>query len=316
MQALPRAAPTSAAQPSQLQPAGDTRAPSTQATPDSAPRSAPSTQRPADLQAVTDETLRHSCNSGEQSACVSLADRRKNDLKASPQDMQEMLALYQTACDRGAADGCAGLASTYQLGLGVSRDLPKALALYSQACNARSARGCSRLGALYLAGAGVPKSAERAIGYSQAGCDGDDALGCVNAGLMAERGDGLPREPAHARELYEKACRLGEGAGCRQLGSLYAAGFAGEPANPKLALIWSEKACRLKDGAGCGNAGMSYQVGFGVAANPARAASLYKSACDYGEQRFCQLLERFARGVKAQARQQPQPATPAAGQPH
>lgn len=269
--------------------------------------------RPVAAVEVSDQDLRQACGAGDAKACITLGDRIKRDLKATPERLQEMTRAYQTACDRAAADGCAALGSAYQQGLGVPRDPARARELYTRACNAKSGRGCSRLGALYLMGVGVEKSAERAIGYSQAGCDAGDALGCVNLGLMCERGDGLPQDGQRAHELYDKACRLGEGAGCRQLGSLYATGFASEPPNPKLSLMWSEKACRMRDATGCGNAGMNYQVGFGVASNPVRAASLYLSACRLGEQRFCDLLERFKQGAQTQPTQPARPAQPKPG---
>jgi TPR repeat protein len=252
----------------------------------------------------TDEAkLQAGCDGGDQKTCVKLGEQLRKKPKATRAELERATLLFQTACDRKHADGCAGLGVMYQEGLFVTADVAHAVELYRAACEAHSGRGCSRLGALYARGAGVPRDPERALAYSQQGCDADDGLGCANLGLMKEHADGVPRDTKAARELYSKACGLEEGSGCRLLGALYAEGGAGDEPNPKLAVMFSERACRLGDASGCGNAGMNAQLGFGVTQDSARAARLYQAACDLGEQRFCDLLKRFAT-----AAQQPKPA--------
>jgi uncharacterized protein len=255
----------------------------------SATQSAPLEAPDRPVPAAEQERL---CAQGDTPSCLAVADRLRNSGQGR-EALTRALWLYQSACDRHVADGCAGLGAMYQDGLGVAQDSERALSLYRRSCDAKSGRGCARLGALHAIGRGVPKDLERARGFSEAGCELDDGLACMNLGVMYERADGVPRDEAQAKVLYSKACKLKEGGGCRQLGQLYARGFAGQAPNPKLALLFAENACALDDASGCGNAGMNHQVGFGTAAEPQRAARFYKRACTLGEARYCELLERF-----------------------
>jgi TPR repeat protein len=254
----------------------------------------------------SDATLTTRCNAGDQKACVASADRLRLDPKASTQQREHAVLLYQTACDRKEHDGCAGLGAMYQEGMFVTRDVAHAVALYRAACDAGSGRGCSRLGALYARGEGVDRNVEHARGFLQTGCDRGDALGCINLGLMHAHGDGMPVDGRAAREQFRKACGLGDGAGCRELAGSYAQGLVSEPPSPQLAAMFSRQACALDDGPGCGNAGMNAQLGYGVPRDSLAASRLYKRACDLGEQRYCELLQRFAREAAAHG--------PAAGQ--
>lgn len=246
----------------------------------------------AELEA-TDHALADGCMKGDQKTCVSWGERLRRKAKATSVELEHAMTLFQNACDRKVADGCAGLGSMYQEGAFVTRNLPRAVLLFRSACEAKSARACSRLGALYARGEGVERDTQRALAYSEQGCTGGDGLGCVNLGLMYQHADGVPADTKHAFELYTKACGLVDGRGCRLLGALYAQGGAGQDANPTLAVMFSERACRLGDATGCGNAGMNAQLGFGTAQDPPRAARLYQAACDLGEARFCELVKRI-----------------------
>lgn len=230
------------------------------------------------------------CDDGNWAACV----HDGNALQRSGEPAQAV-AHYQRACGGGYAPGCGELAHAYQVGHGIARDLDLARDLYRSGCEGGHARSCSRLGALYLEGIGVARDLALAVAYSDEGCRAQDGLGCVNLGLMHQRAEGVPKDTQLAARLFRKGCEADEAAACRYLGEAYAGGL-GVVADAKLAASLNIRACLKGDGPACGNAGVNYQVGLGVRANPARAAEYFGRACDAGEQRYCELLERFERG--------------------
>ena len=126
--------------------------------------------------------------------------RKKNDKAA--------VALFQTACEMGGADGCNGLGFMYHQGRGVPKSYERAAALFKQSCEGGAARGCGSYGFVLEWGQGVPVDYKAAESLYRRSCEGGFATGCVNLGTVFEYGKGFPRDADAAAWAYRQALTL------------------------------------------------------------------------------------------------------------
>ena len=78
-----------------------------------------------------------------------------NMAKASGRTTPKRVGWYQKAADQGLADGQAGLAIMYELGLGVPKDYAQAVAWFQKSADQGYARAQRNLGFSYRDGQGV-----------------------------------------------------------------------------------------------------------------------------------------------------------------
>ena len=95
----------------------------------------------------------------------------------------------------------------------------------------------------------------------------------------------------NAKKYYEIACNKGNGdifqsEPCYNLGVMYANGEGVRQNYAKAAELW-KKACDMKDGFACNNLGGLYNDGLGVRQNLSTAKQYYGRACDFGNQTGC-----------------------------
>ena len=154
-------------------------------------------------------SLKHACDLGLESACVSLVDMVKTDGDS---------VLLQP-CSRGDGASCFMLGSLYYGGQGVSRNLEYAATLFQQSCTAGFTRGCGQLGESYLFGEGVPKDITRARQILEKACDAGYAPGCFNVGLMHRQGIATPKNEPLAQARFRQGCDLGNRDACEALGA-------------------------------------------------------------------------------------------------
>lgn len=94
----------------------------------------------------------------------------------------------------------------------------------------------------------------------------------------------------NAKKYYEIACNKGvsevQGENCYSLGLMYFHGEGVRQDYAKAAELW-KKACDMKYGGACNNLGVLYNDGLGVRQNSSTAKQYYGKACDFGEQLGC-----------------------------
>ena len=121
-------------------------------------------------------------------------------------------------------------------------------------------------------------------------CDAGDAKGCAKLAATGTAIDGASKEVAKA--AADKSCAAGYAEGCSQVGVL-SIGDSGRAAE------FFRKGCEGRDAkVGCFNLAYAYEVGSGVPKDPAKAAELYKRACDAGSQIACKFVKGPAKKSK------------------
>lgn len=226
------------------------------------------------------------CEGGMSIECVRRAQER-SDLAPN-----EILRLWEAACQTRDARGCTGLGVQHSLGQGVAVDHEEAARLYQIGCDGDYASGCTNLGLLYRHGRGVPQDHLEAVRLYSVACNLDDARGCNNLGIMYRRGFGVGQDLVEAIRLYELACDLESGAACSNLGFLYRRGLGVVPDINRAAELYRQ-ACDLDSASGCNNLGWLYETSTGVEADPALAMQLYVIGCERGSDEACKGLERL-----------------------
>lgn len=138
--------------------------------------------------------------------------------------------FYTKACDAGNMDGCSGLGTLYERGLGVIQDLQKAKEYYQLACSKKNAFGCFHLR--------IIEEGDLAIDYHVNSCLDDNASSCLKAGNLYYRGAGIPKDLKNAAIYYQKACNLKNAQGCFNLGILYKNGEGDLEVDTEIALAY------------------------------------------------------------------------------
>lgn len=126
-------------------------------------------------------------------------------------------------CNKGNADQCRKLGTTYQFGnKGTKKDELKATGFYEKACTMQSSAACVSAGQMYEFHHGVDKNDTKAAGFYKQGCDLGSQVGCANYAIMLENGRGVTKDLAAAAALYDGACQKGAGLACERLRALRA----------------------------------------------------------------------------------------------
>lgn len=183
--------------------------------------------------------------------CMDIAASGKNDL-----------ATNETLClECNSAESRCHLAGDQRLAAGES---DRARMLYRKACRHDWRDACFELARLDEASAVFLYFKACALGHMQ---------GCNNLGVRLGEGKGIAVDVAAARAAYRRACDAEVVMGCRNLG--YSLENV-EPRDLAAARALREQACKAGEKESCEVAGRLYEQ----AADPARAALLYRDACD------------------------------------
>lgn len=222
---------------------------------------------------------RQACNGGELRGCVHLGAAYERGVGVA-KDEAQALPWYRRACDGGEPTGCERLGAMYANGTGgVAKDEGKAIHLFRQACDGGEPAGCNRLGDVYAGGKGAVKDEAQAARLYQVACDSGELKGCTSLGLKYARGKGVPVDLDRSFRLFLKACEAGELQGCIYVSFLYLYG-TGVAKDGSKATEYMKKACNGGSLDGCGYLGMNYMMGLGVAKNIATGISILQKACD------------------------------------
>lgn len=221
-------------------------------------------------------------------------------VRTSPPSVKQAVWLYEKACGRGIARGCAAYGALLAEGWGVPRDEKKAFDYFVEACEGGDKLGLVNLGALYSRTGDVVASDDRlAYAIFQQTCEAGLPLACANLGTLVAQGRGTPADEVRAMALFSRACDGQSAEGCYDLATRLEIGSDGARA-PERAIPYFQRACDLGYGRACSDLGALLELGIGVAADAKRAAELYAVGCERGAPMGCArlgLLYEAGRGV-------------------
>jgi TPR repeat protein len=212
-------------------------------------------------------------------------------------------------CDRKDWVGCTRLAALYWFPKTGRRDMAKAESLYKEACDAGEPSGCYSLGRMYQdalifaeKAATAPELLRRAAEGFERQCGEGRAQSCLDLAAMQLAGRGVERSPDKASGLQSKAaailereCAAGAGRSCGALSQLTWGG-SGVAKDIHKSFALAERACELSDRRSCVRVGADFLLGRQeLGKDPARAAGVYRKACDLGDLPSCHALAHLYR---------------------
>jgi uncharacterized protein len=162
---------------------------------------------------------------------------------------------------------------------------PEALRVFTRSCRLGDAAACSVVGVIFEGGRGVTKDIKGAARFYAAACRSGNARGCVNLGKFYARGQTGTTDLAGARTLFEFGCAQGNAAGCFHLGQVRFQ--LGDQSGARRAL---NESCRAGSAKACHLSATMHALGQGGEKDEARAASLYRRACQRGSNPSCNQL--------------------------
>ena len=179
----------------------------------------------------------------------------------------------------------------YEEGRAFLRQKPRfslvdAAAAFSAGCDAGHIHACSALALQVQDGRGVARDPARAAQMNRKVCDAGWGIGCFNLALQTMNGTGVDPDPKkgmalfkEAEPLYAKQCAAGDLQWCTNLGVLYEGPFLGAPEPAKAAAIY-KAACDKKAGDWCVNYALQQALGDGgVKRDPRAAETLLDKVC-------------------------------------
>ncbi|MDD5438420.1 MAG: tetratricopeptide repeat protein [Patescibacteria group bacterium] len=157
-------------------------------------------------------------------------------------------------------------------------------------CDRGNAVSCLKLSGMYLKGEnGARKDPARSKVLLQKACDTGLALACVALAMIYFESDDT-RDYVRAAELLRPVCASSteeEGpAACVLLGIIYEKGAGAAQDLAKAAELY-RKACEAKPFYGCSRLGKMYEQGKGVPKDLKKAEALYKKACEANNKEGC-----------------------------
>ena len=170
----------------------------------------------SDAYATALTVFTQSCEAGLSTACIAGARQRRIG-KARKVEAPTQIEMWDSACDRFSAEGCAGYGELLSKN---KRERPEAFAAWSQACDIGDSHSCTELGLLVQERHKMPWEGEQpADDYLQRGCENGDAEGCfwLAADELPRRGE--PSEDAYL--MLERSCAGDYGDGCAQLADVH-----------------------------------------------------------------------------------------------
>jgi TPR repeat protein len=237
--------------------------------------------------------------------------------------------VLQRSCNSGNGTSCLTLAQRYETGRGVRRDADKAALYNAAACKAGTLQGCQILKSVSEQGRGIRQD-YMFIAYNGIRCSQGEQAACRgNSEISIEAGPSLQAAQwsrvsqattAVARPLtaaFIEKCDLGDAAAC-----FFAGMEALQRGNPGRGIPLYQKACSGGYDSACGALGLFHRDGdHGLTRDHSKYVSYTEMACNFGSAIHCGYLAEIrrlsaARAQSAQAAAQPaRAATPAPRSP-
>ena len=162
---------------------------------------------------------------------------------AANRQMQEAIAAWRKAADKGSTSAMVELGVLYGTGNSVTQDEAQARKLFEHAAEAGNPRGVSNLAA--LGGANTPSDPARSRELLAKAAE-TNAEAQYQLGLMLADGTGGPKDDAGARALFEKAAAQNHPGALEQMG-IFAQEGRGGPKDADAAKAYYQRAADLGD---------------------------------------------------------------------
>ena len=224
------------------------------------------------------------CGSGFGPACGVLGTQYRDGTGVT-KDATKAAGFFQKGCDAGHAGSCASLGGAFEDGVGVAKDLSRALALYRTACDADDNWACTRLAFALVSGDGIAQDVVAAGRLLEKSCAAADVMACAKLGSMLRTGEVVPKDVTRAETLLRDACGKKSSWGCGELAGLLIE--RGTPEDLRDASTLLAGACENDAPSFCATLASLLELGQGVPRDSARAAALYRRACDGGYTPAC-----------------------------
>jgi len=203
--------------------------------------------KPADAKGVTEVAAADIATSIKYCAVAARSQRRAmyqlGRAYAARGQMNEAIAAWRKAADKGSSSAMVELGVAYGTGTGVAKDEAQARQLFERAAAAGNPRGVSNLAAL---GGGTspadPVRSRELLGRSAQ----TNAEAQYQLGMMLSEGAGGARDDVGARAMFEKAAAQNHPAALTRMGAFAAEGRGG-PKDASAAKAYYERAAALGD---------------------------------------------------------------------
>ncbi|NCP10966.1 MAG: sel1 repeat family protein [Sphingomonadales bacterium] len=229
---------------------------------------------------------------GNEAACASLGLLHFRGL-APASDSARAIELWRKSCASGEDDGCRLQAGALFYETSDAASQKTALPLFEQACGRNLAWGCAGLADAYRGGKAVAQNAAKAETYARKGCL--DAAGSrvhvcgVLARYLVQSGD---RQALNRGELLlDRSCQASEGDACAALAQVGLSRRAGATTTLLEAVNYARRGCDLGAILGCTLLARAYAEGTEVTSNAYFRIALTERSCALGDQASCDTLK-------------------------
>jgi TPR repeat protein len=188
------------------------------------------------------------CASGEDLGCEFKAYSLFNEYDDAASG-QQAVALFQTACDKQLAWGCAGLSFVYGKGRGAGKDSAKSFTMAQKACV--EGKGDTHLACVQYGDAlfdsNQPDNVAKGVKFLFTGCQGGNAYACNKLGQTAvfQRRPGQNTTLREGLHFLRAACDLDYAVACDGLGKAHLDAKGDLDGHPGITFALWEKACKL-----------------------------------------------------------------------
>jgi TPR repeat protein len=163
---------------------------------------------------------------------------------AANQQMNDAIATWRKAADKGSTSAMVELGVLYATGSGVAKDDAQARKLFERAAEGGNPRGVTNLAALGTRGGGATADPVKSRALLAKAAETNSSEAQYQLGMMMADGTGGPKDDAAARALFEKAAAQGHAGALERMGAFAQSGRGG-PQDTSAAKAYYEKAAAL-----------------------------------------------------------------------
>lgn len=223
------------------------------------------------------------CSGLMPDACVALAIEEMEDSEGG---IEEVLELFDLACEHGSHDGCARHAMATVQRSTSSNEIRQAFERADAACSNDVIRGCIVVATMFLQGQAVTPDAQSAADYFHRACHGPEeeqcgtstckSAGCMGVGMMYGGNFRLPFDPDRVDEYLGMACGLNDPVACQAYVDFYA---TGRGRDLDFAIEIEDDACRAGVPTLCLTRGIRFMSFEGTRRDPDVARQAFELGC-------------------------------------
>lgn len=155
-----------------------------------------------------------------------------------------------------------------------------------------AAVGCATSSSGRASSAG-PEGARESLRTALLACGERSREACLVAASKLESGEGAPADARRAASAWQASCALGEPRACALLAFRLERGEGGYPLDRAKAAGLYRHACDLDEDVGCVGYGRALLAGWAGKPDPERAVLVWTSACARGKKLGCAVLGKL-----------------------